>query len=233
VLAFQGQNRPSVELLMRAQRAIAELREYLGRLMERRRAAPEDDLLSLLVAAGSDGDRLSEAELLNTSVTLLAAGHETTRSLIGNGLWLFLRDPERWQRLRAEPDRLGPAIEEALRYECPVARQPRRMKADAELGGKRLRAGDMVFQMLNAANRDPEHFRDPETFALDRVGERHVAFGNGIHFCIGASLARLEGAIAFGALLERMPGLRLVTDEPDWSLDKQNSRILRSLPVTF
>jgi cytochrome P450 len=87
--------------------------------------------------------------------------------------------------------------------------------------------------MLNAANRDPEHFRAPETFDLDRRGERHIAFGNGIHFCIGAPLARLEGAIAFRALLDRMPGLRLVPSEPDWFLDKQNSRILRSLPVTF
>ena len=233
VLAFQGQNRPSVDLLLRAQRAIAELREYLGRLMAWRRAEPQDDLLSLLVAAESDGDRLSEAELLNTSVTLLAAGHETTRSLIGNGLWLLLRDRERWERLRAEPDLLAPAMEECLRYESPIARQPRRMKADAELGGQRLRSGDMLFQMLNAANRDPERFDDPETFDLGRRGERHVAFGNGIHFCIGASLARLEGAIAFRALLERMPGLRLVTDEPDWALDKQNSRVLRSLPVTF
>jgi cytochrome P450 len=233
VLAFQGQNRPSVELLARAQRAIEELREYLGRLMARRRAAPQDDLLSLLVSAESDGDRLSEDELLNTSVTLLAAGHETTRSLIGNGLWLLLRERERWERLRAEPDLLAPAIEECLRYESPIARQPRRMKADTELGGRQLRAGEMVFQMLNSANRDPERFTDPETFDLDRHGERNLAFGNGIHFCIGASLARLEASIAFRALLERMPRLRLARDEPDWSLDKQNSRVLRSLPVIF
>jgi cytochrome P450 len=233
VLAFQGQNRPSVDLLVRAQRAIAELREYLGRLMARRRAEPRDDLLSSLVAAEADGDRLTEDELLNTSVTLLAAGHETTRSLIGNGLWLLLREPARWERLRAEPDLLAPALEECLRYESPIARQPRRIKADAELGGQLLRAGELAFQMLNAANRDPMHFGDPETFDLDRRGERHLAFGNGIHFCIGAPLARLEATIAFRALLERMPRLRLVTETPDWSLDKQNSRVLRSLPVTF
>jgi cytochrome P450 len=233
VLAFQGQNRPSVELLARAQRAIGELREYLGRLMARRRSDPRDDLLSLLVSAESDGDRLSGDELLNTSVTLLAAGHETTRSLIGNGLWLLLREPARWERLCADPALLGSAIEECLRYESPIARQPRRMKADTQLGGHQLRAGEMVFQMLNAANRDPERFTDPETFDLDRHGERNLAFGNGIHFCIGASLARLEASIAFGALMERMPRLRLAGDEPDWSLDKQNSRVLRSLPVTF
>ena len=233
VLAFQGQNRPSVELLARAQRAIAELREYLGRLMARRRSDPRDDLLSVLVSAESDGDRLSEDELLNTSVTLLAAGHETTRSLIGNGLWLLLREPARWERVCADPALLGSAIEECLRYESPIARQPRRMKADTELGGHQLRAGEMVFQMLNAANRDPERFTDPETFDLDRHGERNLAFGNGIHFCIGASLARLEASIAFGALMERMPRLRLAGDEQDWSLDKQNSRVLRSLPVTF
>jgi len=127
VLAFQGQNRPSVDLLLRAQRAIAELREYLGALMAARRAAPENDLLSRLVAAESAGDRLSEDELLNTSVTLLVAGHETTRSLIGNGLWLLLRERDRWERLRAEPALLAPAIEECLRYESPIARQPRRV----------------------------------------------------------------------------------------------------------
>ena len=136
VLAFQGQNRPSVAWLHRAQTAIVELRAYLGGLIAARRAEPTDDLLSTLVAPGPDGDRLSTDELLNTSVTLLVAGHETTRSLIGNGLYLLLVDPDRWQRLRDEPSLLKPAIEETLRFECPIARQPRRMKATTVLGGK-------------------------------------------------------------------------------------------------
>jgi cytochrome P450 len=233
VLAFQGQNRPGIDLLRRAQRALEELRAYLGQLIEARRAEPRDDLLGSLIAAGADGDRLTQDELLNTSVTLLVAGHETTRSLIGNGLLHLLAVPDRWERLRADRTLIRPAIEETLRYECPVARQPRRVRSTTELGGKVLREGDIAFQMLNAANRDPERFADPETLDLDRTDNKHIAFGNGIHFCLGASLARLEGAVAFEALLDRMPALRLVPQAPDWALDKQNSRLLHSLPVRF
>ncbi|MCY7419993.1 MAG: cytochrome P450 [Chloroflexi bacterium] len=233
VLAFQGQNRPSVAWLQRAQEALIELRSYLADLINARRAEPTDDLLSALVTPGPNGDRLSDDELLNTSVTLLVAGHETTRSLIGNGLYLLLADADRWQRLRSHPELLKPAIEEALRYESPVARQPRRMRESVTLGGMDIRAGDMVFQMLNAANRDPERFPDPEVFVIDRSSDRHIAFGNGIHFCLGASLARLEGSIALASLMERMPDLRLIDPEPDWALDKQNSRLLNRLPVRF
>jgi pimeloyl-[acyl-carrier protein] synthase len=128
---------------------------------------------------------------------------------------------------------LKPAIEETLRYESPVARQPRLMKADTELGGQRLRQGEMVYQMLNAANRDPVRFSEPETFNIRRQDNRHVGFGNGIHFCLGAPLARLEGQIAFSALLARVPGIRLVNPEPDWDIGKRNSRLLRTLPVLF
>ncbi len=233
VLAFQGQNRPNVEWLARAQRAIVELRAYLGALIQQRREEPSDDLLSSLVAPGPDGDRLSQDELINTSVTLLVAGHETTRSLIGNGLYLLLADRTRWQRLREEPGLLKTAIEETLRFESPIARQPRRMQEPTVLGGKDIRRGEMVFQMLNAANRDPERFSDPEELDLDRSADRHIAFGNGIHFCLGASLARLEGQVAFASLLERMPDIRLLDRTPDWALDKQNSRLLSSLPVSF
>ena len=233
VLAFQGQNRPGIDLLRRAQVAIEQLRAYLGTLVSARRAEPTDDLLGSLVTPGPEGDRLSDDELLNTCVTLLVAGHETTRSLIGNGLYLLLSEPGRWQHLRDEPTLIGSAVEEILRYESPMARQPRRVKEETVLGGQRLRAGDVVFQMLNAANRDPEHFASPDTFDLERADERHLAFGNGIHFCLGASLARLEGSIAFASLLERMSRLRLVAQEPDWALDKLNSRLLHSLPVTF
>jgi len=233
VLAFQGQNKPSVEWLQRAQSAIVALRAYLGRLIAARRAEPMDDLLGSLVTPGPDGDRLSDDELLNTSVTLLVAGHETTRSLIGNGLFLLLSEPSRWQRLLDEPGMLKPAIEETLRYESPISRQPRRVPQSTTLGGKEIKAGDMVFQMLNGANRDPERFARPEELVLDRSDNRHIAFGNGIHFCLGASLARLEASIAFTSLMERMPRIRLVRQDPDWALDKQNSRLLNSLPVRF
>ncbi|MCY7419523.1 MAG: cytochrome P450 [Chloroflexi bacterium] len=142
-------------------------------------------------------------------------------------------DRTRWQRLRKEPGLLQPAIEETLRFESPIARQPRRMKKSTVLGGKDIQRGEVVFQMLNAANRELERFADPEELILDGSADRHIAFGNGIHLCLGASLARLEGQVAFASLLERMPGIRLVDSTPDWALDKQNSRLLSSLPVRF
>ena len=120
-----------------------------------------------------------------------------------------------------------------MRYESPVSRQPRLMKEDTELRGKQLRAGDVVFQMLNAANRDPAQFTDPDRFDIKRPGNRNIAFGHGIHFCIGAPLARLEGLIAFEAILNRLPGIRLVDDTPDWDVTKRNVRVLRTLPVAF
>jgi cytochrome P450 len=233
ILAFQGVNKPKVDTLVRTQNAIVALRDYLGWLIGERRREPKDDLVSALAAAESGGDRLSEAELINTSITLLVAGHETTRSLIGNGMFLLLSEPGRWRLVQDHPELLGPAIEETLRYESPIARQPRLVKIDAELGGKTLRQGEMVFQMLNAANRDPERFSNPEGLDIRRQDNRHIAFGNGIHFCLGASLARLEGSIAFTSIMERMPAIRLVSREPDWALDKRNSRLLRTLPVVF
>jgi cytochrome P450 len=233
ILAFQGVNKPTVEILERAQEALLLLRAYLAELIVERRRRPWNDLLGTLVAAEEGGDRLTEEELINTSVTLLVAGHETTRSLIGNGLYLLLSDKARWQLLLDDRALLKPAIEETLRYESPVARQPRLMKADTELGGQRLRQGEMVYQMLNAANRDPVRFSEPETFNIRRQDNRHVGFGNGIHFCLGAPLARLEGQIAFSALLARVPGIRLVNPEPDWDIGKRNSRLLRTLPVLF
>ena len=231
ILAFQGVNRPRLEVLAKAQRGLVDMRAYLTDQIAQRRQRPYDDLLGNLVAVESEGSRLTEAELVSTCVTLLVAGHETTMSLIGNGLLTLLHNPEQLQQLRQDPSLMPGAIEEMLRFECPVARQPRFIKQDVTLGGQSLRQGQMAFQFLNAANRDEAYFPDPDRFDIRRPNNRHMAFGQGVHFCIGAPLARLEGPIAIAAVLRRMPNLRLASDVADWDITKPNSRLLRTLPV--
>ena len=185
--------------------------------------------MSKFVAAEAEGDQISEAELVNTCVTLFTAGHETTLSLISNTIYTLLTHPDQLALLRREPELLKPALEESLRYESPVSRQSRLMKHDTELRGQRLEKGQLVFQMLNAVNRDPAIFPAPDSFDIRREPNRHVAFGYGAHFCVGATLARVEGSIAIGTLLRRLPGLRLVDSRPDWDIEKRNSRVLTSL----
>jgi cytochrome P450 len=233
LLSFQGVNKPGIETLERAQTALVEIRAYLAALIAERRREPREDLLSQLVAAESEGDRLTEAELISTSVTLLVAGHETTTSLIGSAIYTLLHHPDQWRLVQDDPGLLRSALEEVLRYESPVSRQPRLMKADAELSGKAIRKGQMVFQMLNAANRDPAHFTDPERFDILRQDNRHIAFGFGIHFCVGALLARTEAHIAISTVMRRMPKLRLISDTPDWDVERRNGRVLKTLPVLY
>jgi cytochrome P450 len=233
LLAFQGVNKPAVELLERSQKALVEIRTYMGELVKQKRREPSQDLLSELVAAQSEGDKLSASELVNSCITLLVAGHETTTSLIGNGIYTLLRHPDEWRFLRDNPSLLDSAIEEMLRYESPVARQPRLMKRDAEIAGKQIRQGQMVFQMLNAANRDPSYFADPDRFDIRREKNRHLAFGLGIHFCVGATLARTEGQIVFSTVIERLPMIRLINEEAVWDREKPNSRMLKTLPVSL
>jgi hypothetical protein len=226
-------NKPGEGLLLQGQKALLEVRAYLTDLIRKTRTQPGTNLISELVAAESQGEKLSEAELLNTCTTLLVAGHETTTSLIGNGIYTLLAHDDQWRQLKSEPQLLNPAIEETLRYESPVARQPRLMKQDVELNGKHIVKGQMVYQMLNAANRDPAQFEEPEKFDIRRQKNRHIAFGLGIHFCVGAVLSRTEGQIVFGTLMERAPGLKLVSDTPAWDVTKPNSRMLKTLPVQF
>ncbi|HEV2436914.1 MAG TPA: cytochrome P450 [Verrucomicrobiae bacterium] len=233
MLAFQGVNKPNEADLFRAQNALQEMRPYIRKMIEDRRRIPRSDLISKFVAAEMTGERLSEDELINTCVTLFVAGHETTVSLIGNTIYLLLSNPDQLKLLRENSALLAQAIEESLRYESPVSRQSRYMKADAELGGKHLQKGQMVFQMLNAANRDPAHFTDPDKFDVKREDNRHIAFGFGEHFCIGAKLARTEALIAIGTVIEQLPHLRLADPKPDWDIEKRNSRVLKSLRVTW
>jgi pimeloyl-[acyl-carrier protein] synthase len=232
ILGFQGTGNPSAESVLRAQDSLLEMRAFLLELADHRRRVPGDDLLGLLVAAEADGDRLTGQELLTVCVTLLTAGHETTTNLIGNGAWLLLTHPDQLARLHEDPGLMPTAIEEMLRYESPLQRNPRMVATDLDLHGQQLRAGDYVMQVLGSANHDPAAFPDPERFDIGRAPNRHLAFGHGIHFCLGAPLARLEAAIAFGELLRRAPALALTApDAPPHWVRHGLLRGLESLPV--
>jgi hypothetical protein len=233
LLAFQGVNKPGEEDLMRAQNTIVEMRPYIRNMIEERRREPREDLISKFAAAESEGGRISEPELISTCGTLFVAGQETTFALIANTIYTLLTHPDQLELLRENPDLLASTLEETLRYESPIPRQPRVMKGDAELRGRKLKKGEMVFQMLNAANRDPAIFPNPDKFDIRRENNRHIAFGHGVHFCVGATLARAEAFIAVGTAIRRLPKLRLVDQKADWNLEKRNSRVLNSLRVEF
>jgi len=204
----------SPDVLRRSITAMQELRDYFEGIIKERRAKPRDDLISNLLKAQEEGDRLSDLELLANCILLLNAGHETTTNLIGNGAWALLRHPDQMERLRREPALIATAIEELLRYDSPVQFTSRIVKADIEVGGKLLRAGQVLLLVLGAANRDPEVFVDPDRLDIARQDNKHLAFGIGSHFCLGAPLARLEGRMVFETLLRRLPNLRLQGSPP-------------------
>jgi cytochrome P450 len=181
---------------------------YLVELIAAKRTSPGDDMLSSIIAASDDADRLSEREVISTAFLLLVAGHDTTVNLIGNGMWQLLRNPDQLAALRADPGLISNAVEEFLRIEGPVNLATLRFTtAPVELGGRLVPAGEVVLISLLAANRDPERFGSPTELDVTRGTAGHVAFGYGIHHCLGAPLARLEGEIAFRTLLERFPHL--------------------------
>jgi len=213
----------------RQQTARAEFADYFRGLAAVRRRDPGDDLLSALVAVEEGGDTLTPQELIVTCTLLLVAGHETTVNLIGNGTLALLRNPDAMRRFRADPSIAPKAIEELLRYDSPVQLTLRLALTDADVGGQPIARGEIALALLGAANRDPEAHPDPDRLDLERDPNRHLAFGQGIHFCLGAPLARVEGQIAIRRLLERAPRLRLA-DEPVW---KENLvlRGLERLPV--
>jgi cytochrome P450 len=213
-------------------KSFTELSAYVAEVAAQRRQEPKNDLITALVRAEEAGDRLNEAELHATVALLLTAGHETTTNLIGNGTLALLRNPAEWERLLRDPSLVPTAVEELLRYESPVQFTSRIIKGDLELGDKRLRAGHTAMMMLGAANRDPEHFTDPDKLDVGREDNKHLAFGLGAHFCLGAQLARLEGRLVFETLLRRMPELRLDTAKVEYR-NHFNLRGPESLPVAF
>ena len=203
-------NSPAV--LEAAREATVELVAYMDEILARRRREPGADILTALLEAEEDGARLSHEELLAFSILLLLAGHETTTNLIGNGLLALAQHPEQAARLRAEPALAPSAVEELLRYDSGVQGVIRFARGAVELGGCAIEEGATLLLMLGAANRDPRQFEEPDALDLGREPNRHLSFGRGIHFCLGAPLARLEGQIAFAALLERFPELRVIED---------------------
>jgi cytochrome P450 len=230
--AFVGSALQTPDKYARAGRGLEEMSEYFRHLLARRRAAPREDIISSLIAAEERGAGLSEEELVATCVLLLFAGHETTTNLIGNGILALLRAPAALEAWRRDPAITPTAVEELLRYDGPTGAMVRIAREDVELGGRAIRRGDRIFTMINAANRDPAQFPQPDRLDLGRPDNRHLAFGYGIHFCLGAPLARLEAQIAFPALITALPDLTLETESPDW-LDSLVFRGVRSLPIAF
>src|SRR5215212_10259773 len=204
---FIGSFTLSAEALARLQQSMIEFVDYFRGRVAMARKHPKDDLLSAMAGAEEKGDMLSEAELFANCILLLAAGHETTTNLIGNGTLALLRNPGEKEKLQADPSLIAGAVEELLRYDSPVQLTARVPKEDVELGGKQIGKGQEAMLILGAANRDPERFPDPDRLDITRQDNRHLSFGQGPHFCLGAPLARLEGQVAIGTLLRRMPAL--------------------------
>ncbi|MGI5251118.1 cytochrome P450 [Actinacidiphila glaucinigra] len=222
---------PSEEAARKAVRASEEFSAYLRELIAERRKTPGEDLISALIAAHDEGDRLSEQEMVSTCVLLLNAGHEATVNTTANGWWALFRHPAQLAELRAAPEELLPtAIEELLRFDTPLQMFERWVLDDIEVGGTVIPRGSEVALLFGSANRDPERFADPDRLDLSRADNPHITFGAGIHYCLGAPLARIELAASFTELLRRAPRLELAA-EPAWN-EGYVIRGLRELRVT-
>ncbi len=208
------------DLRMAAEKSVAEMRIYLKRMADDRRRSPRDDLLSALVAAEDEGKRLSEDELLSMCGALVLAGHETTTNLIGNAMQCLFRFPDQRERLLQDPDLVPSAIEEVLRFEGVAHLIMRIALEDVEVGSgpsrRVVRKGQMVLLALAAANRDPKRFPEPDRFDVARSPNRHLGFGHGVHFCLGANLARGEAQVAIRSLLHRLPDFSEIAFEAEW-----------------
>jgi cytochrome P450 len=207
--------------------AVDSLRDYFANQIEKRRRHPGADLISALVAAHDEAESLNAQELLAFVVLLLLAGNETTTNLIGNGMLALGRNPDQMELLRGSPELIYSAVEEMLRYDAPVQATFRGALKHTNIGGTEIEPGTNCFIILAAANRDPAHFSNPDRFDITRAPNDNVAFGDGVHFCIGAPLARMEGAIAIGELMRRFPRLRL--KDPAAKLTYKGSFFLRGL----
>ena len=213
--------------------AFQEYAEYNRRVVADRRARPRDDLMSVLVQAEIDGERMSDEDLLQEGLLILVGGNETTRHVLTGGCEALCRHPQQMRMLREDPSRIPTAVEEMLRWVTPIQNMNRTALRDAPLGGQTIRAGDKVLLLYPSANRDEAVFAEPFRFDVTRDPNPHLAFGFGAHFCLGASLARLELRVLFEELLPRLPDLRLVSDAPPPAVPSNFIRGLRRLEVEF
>jgi cytochrome P450 len=216
----------------RVLKTVREMTAYFHEAIEEQRVQPREGLVSSLLAANVNGDKLSDEEVAASLIVTMVGGQETTMNLIGNGIVTLLRKPQVLNELRNDPSLLPSAVEELLRYESPSQQTARLAPEDTELGGKRIRKRQAVIAVMGAANRDPVRFPDPDLLDIRRKDNRHVAFGFAAHFCFGAPLARLEGQIAFGAILKRLQNLQLKPGPLVWR-DNLGLRGLTALPVSF
>jgi cytochrome P450 len=233
--AFVGSALATPDKRERAERGARDLAAYFRRMLHDHRARPREDALSALLAAEVDGERLSEEEIVASAMLLLFAGHETTTNLIGNGVLALLRHPDQMALLRARPELTPSAVEEMLRFDGPTQAMTRIAREEIAFSDTRgatraVPAGARIFALLNAANRDPEIFPEPDRFLVERGSTRHLSFGIGTHFCLGAPLARLEAEIGIAALVRRFPDLVLADELLQWS-DSLVLRGVRSLPL--
>ncbi len=231
---FVGSAQATPDKRERAERCTVEMTQYFSDVIDYRRRHPVADqtIIDHMITAREGGDQLSEAELVANCVLLLFAGHETTTNLFGNGLLALLRNPDQFALLKADPALASGAVEEILRYDGPIGTTTRVALDDVSIGGRTLKRGDRVFCMIHAANRDPRQFEDPHRFDIRRADNRHIVFGYGIHFCLGAPLARIEGNIGLSALVRKLQNIELLDPDPPWH-DSLVLRGVSTLPIAF
>ena len=232
VATFLGSPNKTVEQTQLAQEAVLALVEFFRGAVAERRKERGSDLISLLLDIEEDGEVLTEEQLYAQCVMLLGAGHDTTRNLIGNGMYTLLRHPHEMAELRASPELIRTTVEELLRYESPIQFVTRVSKEDMEVGGVRVQKGELIVFMLGAANRDARQFKAPDRLDVKRLNNPHLAFGAGEHFCIGNQLARLEGQIAILRMAQQFPRMRQAAESPEW-VPNYGFRGLKALPVIF
>lgn len=226
----EQRNSPEMKAIMRT---TEEMTDYFKRMLEERKRSPRDDMMSDLLAAEVDGEHLSMDDSINFCSLLLLAGHVTTTNLLGQAIRCFDEHPEALEQVRQHPELMPGAIEEVLRYASPVWRLLRTPKEDVNIAGVTIPKDEMIFTWLASANRDPQQFTEPERFDITRTPNKHVAFGHGIHFCIGAPLSRMEAAVALPIIIKQLPNLRILRDESPQLFEGGFLFGFRRLPIAF